>query len=312
MNAALPFKTTSKIEFVLSDDTWTMRMSEESLSANMQMDAASFEGWAVAIKALYSDPNWNGTVHLALQDGVVFPNDPMHISEANGHYRRFLYRALRFSQQYDWFTLSDPLRGATNQFSDFLRKNRFTNNVPLGEADPEKNGKLEHDVEIDFADNDRQLLAELLGVQQPLQIYRQLPVGLFLEEKKAENSIFTGKHSAIDLWTIHDDALLLFELKAKNPMVGAVSELFFYANYLYDFYIDQNNTFHPQPGHNYRGYDELLSKSEQSRLKQVKGYILSDERHPILKGNGVIEVLNASNPKRSISYGILDYVINEV
>lgn len=308
-NKTIPL--TSKIKFLLSNNTLIMRMPWQELSSNMQDDGAAFEGCAAAIKSWYSDPDWNGTVCLDLQNGVTLPTDPMRVPNPDGpHYRRFLYRALRFSQQYDWFTLSDPLRGATNQFSDFLQKNRFTNNVPLGEADPEKNGKLEHDVEIDFADNDRQLLAKLLGVQQPLQIYRQLPVGLFLEEKKAENSIFTGKHSAIDLWTIHDDTLLLFELKAKNAMVGAISELFFYTNYLYDFYVDHSNSFHPQSGRNYRGYGELPSK--QSELKQVKGYILSDRRHPLLEGEKVINVLNTSNQKRSISYGALDYDIDKV
>lgn len=302
---------TSKTKYLCSNDSVTMCMSWQGLSSNMQDNGAAFEGCAAAIKAWYSDPGWNGTVCLDIQNGVMLPADPMCVPSPDGpHYRRFLYRALRFSQQYDWFVLSDPLQAAVKQFSAFLNDNIFVNNCPTREASPESNNHLEHNIEIIFADKKRPLLADLMRLKIPVNIHHQFPVGMFLEKKKAENSVFTGRHSAVDLWTICDDTLMLFELKARNPMLGTVSELFFYANYLYDFYIDQSSSFHPQSGRNYRGYGELLSK--QSELKQVKGYILSDRRHPLLEGEKVIKVLNTANQKRSITYGALDYDIDEV
>ena len=213
---------------------------------NMQDNDACFEGWAVALKAA-------GIEKINLNvNGISSSTD---FETGKGHYGRFLYRALRFSEQYDdWFSLAESLACVVTNFKkEYLEDESviLCNNVPDKEAG--KNGKIECYIEALMAEsengkeaflnslkkakflNNLKKTKEEEDINPKQQVYRQLPVGLFLGKVKDDNQIFTGGASAIDLWTLKDNVLQVIELKADNPMVGIITEIFFYSNYMYDF-----------------------------------------------------------------------------
>lgn len=262
---------------------------------NMQEDAAAFEGWALAlyVHCLHGA----GTVRLEGPEGLLTDAEALYTEYP--HYSRFLYRALRFSQVCGrWFRLSGGLRARAERFGGFLERGVFTNNLPSGPAGVK--GTLESAVESRFAETGSPLAARLgCGA-----LYRQLPVGLFRGSVAAKNRIFTGGTSAIDLWGLSGDTLTVLELKAENKMVGAVTELFFYANYVYDLFVKPGGGFRPNPGHGARGYDALRTASEAGTLKRVRGCLLLDQEscHPL-----VTAALLKELDRGPVTYGCIRY-----
>lgn len=261
---------------------------------NMQCDEAAFEAWALLIH-----------VHCGVRVELTWKKEP-EIKAYRGHYGRFLYRAMKFSQQYpDWFSLSPALKGRVEDFRTYLRTHRFCNNIPTGPASTNEN--LENQVETLFAGECAPVLraiAERSGISLTDSPYRQLPVGLFEEKKSEETRVFTGRKSAIDLWATSGDSIVIFELKAKNPKAGILSELMFYANYMADMYIN-DNTFDPvEPKVFYRGYEQLFPL----RFRRVQAAMLTDRLHPLIT-SAVLEEMNrgASN----IQYYDLHYTLDE-
>ena len=91
----------------------------------------------------------------------------------------------------------------------------------------------------------------------------------------------------------------MFELKAKNEMVGTITEVFFYSNLAYDIFIgskDESSPFklnrNDENKKLFRGYDELLNSSKD--LKSIKGFLLLDKGrvHSLLKDRKFLNVLN--------------------
>jgi hypothetical protein len=68
--------------------------------------------------------------------------------------------------------------------------------------------------------------------------YPQLPVCLFFNKQPyGKYSIFTGKRSAIDFWTVTSKTLNIIELKkGDNTKIGVLSELFFYTCFTRDVF----------------------------------------------------------------------------
>lgn len=279
---------------------------------NMQKSGAAFEGWAAAVYAHYM--KCIGCVTLDIPKDCALPTGPY---TAAPHYSRFLYRAMKFSDQYAWFRLSNQLGCAVEEFRKYLSSHKVTNNFPQGEAADK--GNLESKVEGQFSNDEdgKTVLRNLLGIRNNrCGIYRQLPVGLFEGEMTTEHtSLFTGRNSAVDLWTVSEDTLYAIELKADNKMVGAVTEIFFYANYVYDMYVQPAYRFFMNPGmadFDFRGYQKLLECAPG--LRQVKGILLLDEGsvHPLIS-EGVLGVLNniqlpeGAGPQPRISYNCLQY-----
>ena len=106
---------------------------------------------------------------------------------------------MKFRKQFcSWFEVSDDrLTKAVDQFEQALQKYVFCNNSPLAEATEYPN-KQEPAVEAAFSRADHTILAELAEAQGfgVSKLYRQLPVGLFLNQPKAApsraTSILTG------------------------------------------------------------------------------------------------------------------------
>ncbi len=314
-NITLP----SEIIFSAPEDrsVLTMTMSAAKLCGlgkssktreNMQVDGAAFEGWALA---LYT--HWMGRRGCVVLD--VDPSfaarlqDDNEIFISNGHYGRFLYRALCFSSQYEWFKLSDPVSRAVERFLTRLMDGNFINNVGDQSAGTKKCSP-ESQMETALAEGEKaSFLRQQLGLKETDAIYRQFPVGLYQENM----CVFTGGRAAMDLWAIRGDTLCTIELKAKSKMMGTLTEIFFYSNYMYDLYVDPIPTVQlappPKKDAENRGYSVIRELSQQGELKQIEGILLLDPKsiHPLMTTD-VMETMNQS-ARKGIQYRIVSYEI---
>ena len=316
-----------KIVIKLSDKAIGMCEDGRSYS-NMQNDDASFEGWALLIYSHYAKEK-NYKIELDLKQTAYDNIEKIYkIKSADNytnnrrHYNRFLYRALRFSQQYrNWFILSNELKPHVEAFNNYLSNSKigFTNNIPNNIPNENKTSNQyfgtnkihENDVEDIFANLNWQsnqgaaFCKKYGGV-----LYRQLPVGLFegSEAIKAK-AVFTGNKSAIDLWSCNNNELNVFELKFNNKMIGILTEIFFYANFMRDMFCKGKIiSFKCQPSKEYRGYEHLAGAS----FTKVNGYMLIDEGklHQAITKK-VIGLMNKADfsdaPAFTISYDKIEY-----
>ena len=216
---------------------------------NMQDNDAAFEAWALILHTYCGASvqlTLDSNVELPDSDGILLSGDK---SYTYGHYNRFLYRVMKFRKQLcSWFEILDErLTTAVDQFERALQEYAFCNNSPLAEA-TEYPSKQEPAVEAAFSRADQTIFAELAEAQgfEVSKLYRQLPVCLFQTESKAkpspQTSVFVGKGAAIDLWALTDSDIVIYELKTNNEMVGIITELMFYANYVYDMFVNRENT----------------------------------------------------------------------
>lgn len=303
------------IAFSLEENRVTMTMLDPTAcglntdgenAKNMQDDSAVFEGW-VAI--LYT--------HVLHSNGEVLFSIPKKFRPlimrapipGNGHFGRFAYRLLRFAEQYsDWFILDSTAIQVVRRMEYFLgdQSHIFVNNVT--DREPGIKCSLESRVEAALASDNQEVirLRSLLGITDAsAPIYRQLPVGLFLNEAHTPLALFPGKGSAVDLWTIDGNTLYPIELKAASAMVGAVTEIFFYSNYLYDMFVAPVSNFRFNPNPHARGYSYLIEKADS--LNRVVGILLLDQAslHPLVT-EAVLNTL--SHPKGpDISYRLVQY-----
>lgn len=296
------------IDFVEQDGAVAITLNKKAIGFdqepyNMQSDAAAFEGWALA---LY--------VHLLHKKGTVTLNAPVptHIrfDAKCGHLCRFLYRALRFSEQFPWFRLAPELDDAVAQLRKALASASFVNNFPRGEAG--ESGSLENAVEAQLSKQSDLLRKLASAADRPIgenPIYRQLPVGLFREVAADKNRVFSGGKSALDLWTCDGNTISIFELKAHNKMIGMVTELFFYANYAYDMFCTGGlSSFYPSKGKaQYRGYGALLPHGDKIH-ERIQAFFLydGDQIHPLISAE-VVAVLNQG--AEQIQYARLSYTL---
>lgn len=261
---------------------------------NMQVPGNAFEGWAIAAHICSE----MGGVTLDIKEIDSFPED---IYIGHGHVNRFLYRAMKFDEQYDWFSLSDKLKAKVDRFEEYLDKDNriFVNNVATKEA--ENTYKIDDENAVEAEMSKPGLLKSILNVVGDGEVYRQLPVGLFEEKKAKEKAIFTYGKSAIDLWNINGETINVIELKTNNPMLGIVTEIFFYSNYIYDFIMNRHgftlNTVPRVREDSYlRGYDKLFQSKEE--LKRVNGIMLADDEdnfHSVVEDSNCMDVLNHNN-----------------
>lgn len=300
-------------------------LNEKAFSDNMQEDSAAFDAWALILHTFLDID-----VQLALKDGVRLPEWPedVEILLGQGHYNRFLYRLMKFEQFYGsdggegWFKIADPqLKDAVTRFAQCFKQGSFRNNVGTDDAAKDPSGH-EATVEAFFATNGQQDLKQSTKGTEVKKIYRQLPVGLFWNQKGRDSHVFTGGHSATDLWGLsqNGDTLVIYELKAtsrktdeSNKKVGIISELMFYCNYARDMYLLHNNGFEPLSpeeaeinGSPRSGYRELLNAYRAGTLTSIQGYMLADDLHPLITR----DVLKEMN-KSGITYHAIEYQWNK-
>ncbi len=278
------------------DDKLLIEMTEAGITSNMQNDSSAFEAWALLAKA-------NGYKQIVLSEAII-NGTPDKL-----HYNRFLYRVLRFSEGFSWFTTSEELKTKTSALKAKLNQNNLVLNVPLKEASDQPH-KLEAKVEALFArDSYRSLLNKKLGHANVGKFYRQLPVGLFEGACKANNEFFSSKAAAIDLWGIDGDSLHIIELKVEdNIKLGVLSELFFYVCFVYDMHCLKLAK--PEKQSKYRGYSELQSKLKDEAIKYVIGHILTQQMHSKLAI--AFEELKQYKSNFILFRSIADYEISEI
>ena len=271
---------------------------------NMQEDGNAFEGWAIAAYLCSKRP-----VILDIDDNSRFQYEGY---AGNGHLGRFLYRALRFSQQYEWLKLSEYLEAEVIQFGKYLSSGVFLNNVGVGDAGDKKKIDDENAVEAKLAENGilRKVIKSIdIGDGD---VHRQLPVGLFSEKVEKNNAVFTGGKSAIDLWLRNKDEINVIELKTNSPMLGIITEIFFYSNYVYDL-VTNDGLFQlsniPKDKKSHRGYEELAA----GNIHKVNGIMLADDKeafHPWVN-NEVVKVLN-DNHAQELNYFLDRYHLEDI
>lgn len=269
-----------KVEIIDDGDYRITLLADNIVGENMQKDCNAFEGWSAAI-------------HVAMEKRgkIILDTDKFFELEGyrqNGHYCRFLYRAMKFSEQYTWFELSDYLQKEVEKFKAYLANGTFTNNIPMGAAHENKNKECFAEARLAESGVLKKQLCEQFDVGDG-PVYRQLPVGLFEGEVAEKNMVFTGAKSAVDLWNISDDEFRVYELKTENKMVGIVTEAFFYSNYFYDFLVSGAFTLN-RGAECDRGYPELLS----AKINKIVGVLLADEFHPLINSE-TVKLLNGNN-----------------
>lgn len=275
---------------------------------NMQDNSACFEAWCLIIKAQTSNPGLKIELDV---DGITVASYPSG-KPVNGHLGRFLYRILKFSEQYkQWFELSPALEEIKKNFKNYLDTNKFETNAPLNEAETDLDKLLNKGLERYV----EQLLVDTGGYKTKILklssasaiVGRQLPVGLFVGTKAKDHVVFTGGTSAADFWAVDGDTVKVYELKSKNPMVGIITEIFFYSNYVCDVFIEKGNKMNPnKPKKYYRNYDKIKGK-------KVQGIMLSnsDGWHASLKDvasrNQIIDIMNDNSIEKKIQYAWIEY-----
>lgn len=282
---------------------------EKSVVSNMQTNESSFEGWILVFKTnIKKYKNSKFSLKWKKPSNV---NDP--------HYQRFLYRVKKFSEIFsDWFYIDHEsekmLQDSKIHFVNKSDKNKpsiYILNTPSKERSNElSNPKVnfnktsEHDLEVLFVTNYKYGLCEKAELSS---IYRQLPIGVFKEKVSKFTAIFTGQHSAIDIWGISNDkkTLSIFELKKpKNKAVGIVSELFFYSMVVKDILCER---FKINPEDNNSKISDIIAlKDALKHTRYIKAYFLVKEMHPLINMD-VIELLNDANIKNNISFHIIYY-----
>ena len=304
---------TNNIHYSGSREQVEICLTQNGMIGNMQEDESAFEAWALLIHHYFQKNS--GAVVLSVDETVSLPKYDEMKFDKDKHYRRFLYRAFKFKNQFgSWFRLSETLEQRALEFEQYLcdKNNVFINNKPSKESGTKK--KPEDKAETFFASVGTPKLHELARKNNtPIgqsQIYRQLPVSLFDKTTKAQ--IFTGKGSAIDLWTIEYQTISIFELKAKNCKVGIISELMFYANYTHDMYgknqcsFSSSLTSKKQPDGN-RGYGKIAG----TKFETIQAFFLTDRIHPLIEAELEI-ILKLMNENTLVKYGSLTYDWSDV
>lgn len=312
------------IRMVLSARAIQVR-DDRDVYANMQDNEACFEGWACVLRTHYDAKDPYGIELCLDEEAMKLAANYAEVSNnfgLRGHYYRFLYRALRFREQYAWFGIEKNLKKHVDAFGAYLCSGQtFTNNYPEGEKElkvDEQDGYSENAIEDLFADFRWQEGCNFTSCFGE-NLHRQLPVGMFQGVKGGDTAIFTGKKSAIDLWSVKGNTINVFELKYENKMVGIITEAFFYCNYMRDMYClgeDIHFCKHKldlrriKNLKKYRGYHLLSERGYEC----VNGYLLYDydNLHQTITKE-VVEVLNQGvfAGGAPIHYGAVKYEVND-
>ncbi len=277
------------IKFILDGTCLHICLSSKGLTDNMQKNHCAFEGWAICLKANYPE-------HINKVIIEWKPLDAASLSDTEqGHYNRFLYRALKFKENYPNWVELNPEVG-----EDFASEiSHWVLNYPLGisheptSSNPESESRLE-----------RRLLPKMKDYFDIAD--HQLPVGLFYEKVSESTSKTPRQGSQIDLWAYRKGrysskgCLFIFELKNnRNRSVGILSELMFYTNVMKDFVdrrINYPTEFLTQKKH-FRSSGALYDVVSKKEVVEIQGILLAEHLHPFISWKA-LELLKSSNSSR--------------
>lgn len=259
---------------------------------NMQDDSSCFESIALLLKAK------NKYCKIELDYDLIDFNPSI-----NSNYMRFLYRLNRFYNAFDWFEISELGLDEIRRFNKFINDKNLFINTPEQPATYNRNKGYEHHIENLFANQKQnylfKLVNEITGDDMKC-VYNQLPNGLFYDKVSSSTRIFPTGY--FDLWGINNkNEFCVFELKEpKNKKMGIITELFFYAIYLNDFYFNSNfNNIYSQ----HRGFPEIIKLQHP----KIIAYFLTNGLHTeIIKyKDDILLMLNSIDP--NIDFCFIDY-----
>ncbi|WP_270933472.1 hypothetical protein [Falsiroseomonas oryzae] len=274
----------------------TLTLSAAGVAANMQTNAAAFEGWALALMA------WLGA------GGVRIAWEPPQRDAgpvALRHYRRFLYRLVRFAAlmgeaQVDLVTMpSDAIApfGAPDAVPVLNRSSGGGEGASAEGSEAWLEKRLAQP-----GTPERRWLEERTGVTA---LDRQVAVGVFDRVVTKGTEIFTASKSAIDL--LGRDAagdVWLLELKAPgNATVGALSELLFYAAILEDL---RRGRIGLKPAAQGLSRD-AVTLAQICGSRRIRARLASADIHPLLREH-VFPLLNeaVARAELQVEFGWLD------
>ena len=295
----------------------------------MQDDRACFEAWCLLIKAKTNKPE------LEIELDVEDITDTSYIGGMpdNGNMGRVLYRILKFNEQYkQWFKLAPTLEVLKDKFKIYLASHSFVANVPVKEAEENLAKLLEMGLESYvaylFCDSES-AKRNILALTKEAIVGRQLPVGLVEGGKASSKELFAGEEAAIDFLAVDENTINVYELKSKKPMLGIITESFFYSNYVYDVFISKNlNHGKGSVAHEavaYRNYDKI-------QAARVKGIMINDNYtanlleilvgtkddigwHRLLNSatrDEIKKVMNSNGTNGKIQYDFVSYTLKEL
>lgn len=295
----------------------------------MQDDRACFEAWCLLIKAKTNKPE----LEIELDVEGITNASCSGGKPANGYMGKFLYRILKFNEQYKrWFKLAPTLEALKDKFKIYLASHSFVANVPTKEAEKDLanllNMGLESYVAYLFCDSES-AKRNILALTREAIVGRQLPVGLVEGSKASGKELFAGEEAAIDFWAVDENTINVYELKSKKPMLGIITESFFYSNYVYDVFISKNlNHGKGSVAHEavaYRNYDKI-------QAARVKGIMINDNYtanlleilvgtkddigwHRLLNSatrDEIKKVMNSNGTNGKIQYDFVSYTLKEL
>lgn len=208
----------------------------------------------------------------------------------------------------------------------------FVANEPVKEAEEDLanllNMGLESYVAYLFCDSES-AKRNILALTREAIVGRQLPVGLVEGSKASGKELFAGEEAAIDFWAVDENTINVYELKSKKPMLGIITESFFYSNYVYDVFISKNlNHGKGSVAHEavaYRNYDKI-------QAARVKGIMINDNYtanlleilvgtkddigwHRLLNSatrDEIKKVMNSNGTNGKIQYYFVSYTLKEL
>ena len=273
----------SDLELESNDGVLTISISSKGLEGNMQNDDSAFEGWAIAIKAIEPEIaksitiQWNG---IGLGEGTMY-----------NHYRRFLYRLLRFKQSYEWASFMPLDKQAESDMENVISElPQWVVNYPVTNSQ-------------DKASTPEALLEREIISLLPGFYDHQLPVGLFYKTKSEKTRRTPGGKSQIDLWSVEGDTLNVYELKTDvNNQAGIISELMFYTNIMKDLVSGTIKYDSGADSVTRRSFNKLYSAICSKQISKVAGVFLTNDLHSILQIElqKLFDILNENT--RNIQY----------
>lgn len=284
------------IDFCINDKV--LKIFVHYPSQNMQTNNASFEAWAIALKYWLKDEIEQVELDFQLREGHEFGN----VRSEGGHYNRFLYRLFSMTRFFqDWFSVCIDKKDQISKFMDWAR----VSSLLINASDIERDSRIisqnkERQVESWFVYHEgRELLLRRWAIESR-KLFNQLPVGVFVNEVKRQNAVFTHGASAIDIWGIGEDhqTFHLIELKAgRNYSLGVISETLFYGALVYDTYLSREPLFCLNEVSKEKARSDYLAIQEARKaLQYLRLHILAEHFHPLFS-EGLVALINSGlNP----------------
>lgn len=288
-----------RIDLALSEQDGTLQMLLREPYQPLHSDNAAFEAWVLYVHQIATKTK----VLLQIPKLSSFQYESLH-------FKRFLYRVSRFlGMGYKWFSVSEDLGQRTERFAEEYRTNPKIMRLPHSDTVGARS-KGERILQNQFSNADSILsaLPECGGAR----LNTEFPVDLYWGKKRVdmcpENRVFPGgTGNKLDLWCVPGDALTLFHLTYQEPLASIISELFFYANWCRDVFLESeaNAVVFPRlPSKAYRGFDDFYDENGQKRkLKIINACFLADTFHPELSVDFICEMLST----RQIHFQMLKY-----